>query len=143
MKVIKEVFKQVFATPKDHPKSKPFSDHLFAFYAVDDKIWFRNYQMVDKQISKKNMTEKQLVEIGPRFILDPVRINDGSFEGDVVYNNDQFYISQKQKTKAEGKRSGLEYIQKIENMKKRRKLMEPKEIDEIESVFLKEDEEDQ
>lgn len=31
-----------------------------------------------------------LVEIGPRFVLDPVRMLEGCFEGDVLYNNDQF-----------------------------------------------------
>jgi ribosome biogenesis protein BRX1 len=45
LKLIKEVLKQTFATPKGHPKSKPFSDHVFGFYILDDKIWFRNYQV--------------------------------------------------------------------------------------------------
>lgn len=138
LKVIKEVFKQVFATPKDHPKSKPFSDHVFSFFVLDDKIWFRNYQMVDKLTSKKNKTEKQLVEIGPRFILDPVRIIDGSFEGDVIYNNDDF-ISQRTQQRNERKVKILEYKNKQESMKKRKKLMEEGEIDEVESVFLKGD----
>jgi ribosome biogenesis protein BRX1 len=36
---------QVFGTPKGHRKSKPFIDHIFHFSIVDDKIWFRNYQV--------------------------------------------------------------------------------------------------
>jgi ribosome biogenesis protein BRX1 len=46
--------------------------------------------MVDKLTSKKNQTEKQLVEIGPRFVLEPIKILDGSFEGNVLYNNDSY-----------------------------------------------------
>jgi ribosome biogenesis protein BRX1 len=36
---------QVFGTPKGHRKSKPFIDHILHFSIVDDKIWFRNYQV--------------------------------------------------------------------------------------------------
>lgn len=36
---------QVYCTPKDHRKSKPFFDHVFAFSVVDNHIWFRNYQV--------------------------------------------------------------------------------------------------
>jgi len=46
--------------------------------------------MVDKLTSNKKKTEKQLVEIGPRFVLEPIRILDGSFEGEVLYNNDSY-----------------------------------------------------
>jgi len=38
-------FIQVFETPKDHRKAKPFHDHVFVFSIVDDHIWFRNYQV--------------------------------------------------------------------------------------------------
>jgi hypothetical protein len=37
---------QIFATPKDHRKAKPFHDHVFVFSIVDDHIWFRNYQVM-------------------------------------------------------------------------------------------------
>ena len=38
-------FIQIFETPKDHRKAKPFHDHVFVFSIVDDHIWFRNYQV--------------------------------------------------------------------------------------------------
>lgn len=36
---------QIFGTPKDHRKAKPFHDHVYVFSIVDDHIWFRNYQV--------------------------------------------------------------------------------------------------
>lgn len=44
-RLIKELLTQVFATPHGHPKSKPFVDHVFGFFMLDGKIWFRNYQV--------------------------------------------------------------------------------------------------
>ena len=41
--LIKEMFVNALGTPKNHPKSKPFVDHVFAFSFVGGKIWFRNY----------------------------------------------------------------------------------------------------
>lgn len=43
---------QVFATPKDHRKSKPYHDHVFVFSIADDHIWFRNYQVCDVVLAK-------------------------------------------------------------------------------------------
>jgi ribosome biogenesis protein BRX1 len=39
------VFWQILGTPKGHPKSKPFIDHVFSFSIADNKIWFRNHQI--------------------------------------------------------------------------------------------------
>ncbi|MCL4130258.1 UNVERIFIED_CONTAM: hypothetical protein GTU68_036882 [Idotea baltica] len=54
--LMKELFKQVFNAPRGHPKTQPFFDRVFVFSLVDDKVWFRNYQIVDE--------EGQLTEIG-------------------------------------------------------------------------------
>lgn len=45
------IFCQVFGTPKEFRKSKPYHDHVFVFSIVDDHIWFRNYQVRDREIS--------------------------------------------------------------------------------------------
>ena len=55
LQLIKALFKEVFAVPLGHPKSKPFVDHVMSFFVVDGKIWIRNYQ-----ISEKGLTEPQL-----------------------------------------------------------------------------------
>eukprot|EP01027_Heterolobosea_sp_BB2_P005047 GEZU01007760.1.p1 GENE.GEZU01007760.1~~GEZU01007760.1.p1 ORF type:complete len:425 (-),score=149.82 GEZU01007760.1:146-1387(-) len=88
-KLIKELFTQMWGTPKGYPKSKPFIDHLFAFYLVDNHIWFRNYQVVERFQGRK-ASDKSLVEIGPRFILNPIKIFEGSFEGKVIYENPHY-----------------------------------------------------
>mmetsp|Transcript_38772 Transcript_38772/g.116529 ORF Transcript_38772/g.116529 Transcript_38772/m.116529 type:complete len:172 (-) Transcript_38772:146-661(-) len=67
------------------------------------QIWVRNYQIVraapedalEAHIAKKAHADgdtrtTSLVEIGPRFVLDPVRIFRGSFGGQTLYMNDEF-----------------------------------------------------
>lgn len=39
------VLLQTFSTPRYHPKSQPFVDHVFTFTIADNRIWFRNYQV--------------------------------------------------------------------------------------------------
>jgi ribosome biogenesis protein BRX1 len=38
LKVLKELFVDVFGTPRGHPKSKPFVDRVMAFYYADKKV---------------------------------------------------------------------------------------------------------
>ena len=98
LKLLKLMFIDVFGTPRGHPKSKPFIDRVMGFYYVDGKIWVRNYQMLEEEASNaKEAAEKkqgglntQLIEIGPRFVLDPIRIFNGSFTGQTLYLNENF-----------------------------------------------------
>jgi ribosome biogenesis protein BRX1 len=93
LQLLKELFSQVWGTPKGHPKAKPFVDHVISFFWLDNRIWFRNFQLIleadDTATSKK---EPALVEIGPRFVLNPVRIFEGSFGGPTLWEN-PLYIS--------------------------------------------------
>lgn len=82
--LLKELFTQIFGTPNHHPKSQPFIDHVFTFSIQDNHIWFRNYQILAEDGS--------LAEIGPRFVLNPIRIFSGSFGGATLYQNPH-YIS--------------------------------------------------
>jgi hypothetical protein len=43
--VMKELFAQIFGTPKNHRKAKPFVDHVLSFSLADNRIWIRNYQV--------------------------------------------------------------------------------------------------
>ena len=38
LKILKELFVDVFGTPRGHPKSKPFVDRVMAFYYADNKV---------------------------------------------------------------------------------------------------------
>ncbi|TMW66117.1 hypothetical protein Poli38472_003882 [Pythium oligandrum] len=98
LQVIKKLFTQVWGTPKNHPKSKPFIDRVMSFYYADGKVWCRNYQIADEADSKKVEQAAlhkgedlvQLIEIGPRFVLTPIRIFDGSFGGQTLYQNPRY-----------------------------------------------------
>ncbi|KAI8465618.1 MAG: Brix domain-containing protein [Monoraphidium minutum] len=91
LQLLKEVFTQIFATPRRHHKSKPFFDHVISFSWADGRVWFRNYQVVlplDKK--KADPDNASLVEVGPRMALQPIRIFDGSFRGATLYENPAF-----------------------------------------------------
>ncbi|RVE65889.1 hypothetical protein OJAV_G00121380 [Oryzias javanicus] len=80
--LLKELFIQTFSTPRYHPKSQPFVDHVFTFTIADNRIWFRNYQIIEEDAS--------LVEIGPRFVLNLIKVFQGSFGGPTLYENPSF-----------------------------------------------------
>uniref|UniRef100_A0A3Q1GIE6 Ribosome biogenesis protein BRX1 homolog n=1 Tax=Acanthochromis polyacanthus TaxID=80966 RepID=A0A3Q1GIE6_9TELE len=80
--LLKELFIQTFSTPRYHPKSQPFVDHVFTFSIADNRIWFRNYQIIEEDAS--------IVEIGPRFVLNLIKIFQGSFGGPTLYENPDF-----------------------------------------------------
>lgn len=95
LRLIRELLAQAFGTPLGHPKSQPFHDHVMHFGLADGKVWYRHYQIVDKAADAKAAAKMlasgeqptELVEIGPRFVLDPVRIFAGSMGGPTLWNN--------------------------------------------------------
>lgn len=80
--LLKELFVQTFGVPNYHPKSQPFYDHIYTFTFLDDRIWFRNFQILSE--------DGALAEIGPRFVLNPVKIFNESFTGEAIWENDQY-----------------------------------------------------
>lgn len=111
LKVIKELFLHMFGVPQGARKSKPFLDHVMAFSVADGKIWIRNYEIreVEKvkgdekegeepatnkgkksKFQQDKETDVSLVEIGPRFVLTPIVIQEGAFGGPIIYENKRF-----------------------------------------------------
>lgn len=82
--LLKELFVQIFGVPNHHPKSQPFFDHVYTFSILDNRIWFRNFQILTE--------DGGLAEIGPRFVLNPIKIFASSFGGQVLWDNPT-YIS--------------------------------------------------
>lgn len=80
LRVMKSLLQMTFNVPRYHPKSKPFVDHVLSFHWLDSHIWFRHYQIVDQQ-------SMSLMEIGPRFTLEPVAILNGCCKGNVLWKN--------------------------------------------------------
>jgi len=83
--LLKEMFTQMFGTPNMHPKSKPFVDRVMTFTIIDNRLWIRNYQIIDQK-------EMSMQEIGPRFVLNLIRIFSGSFGGSTLFEN-PLYVS--------------------------------------------------
>ena len=77
-----------------------------------------------------------LVEIGPRFVLNPIRIFRGSFGGQTLYQNEQF-VSPNAIRALENQNRG-NYYQDRKNAQKKRKLREEQIVvpdDPLDSVF--------
>jgi ribosome biogenesis protein BRX1 len=109
LRLLKELFLHIFGVPKGARKAKPFIDHVMGFTLADGKIWIRNYQIAETETTnlsasqdatsstpkvrkgeKGKETEISLVEIGPRFVLTPIVIQEGSFGGPIIYENKEF-----------------------------------------------------
>lgn len=95
MDLIKEIFTHIFNTPKNHPKSKPFYDHIESFFNLNNTIYFRNYQLInelkDRFCTEDDADKLQLIEIGPRITLKLIKIFDGVMGGKTLYLN-PYYI---------------------------------------------------
>ena len=109
-RVIKELLTHTFGVPPGSRKVKPFTDHVMGFtLAGNGKIWIRCYQISEQEAAKtvkpgeaadpkalpsisgnKGETNISLVEIGPRLVLTPIVIQEGSFGGPIIYENKEF-----------------------------------------------------
>lgn len=92
LKLMKELFTHTFGVPLTSRKIKPFVDHVMSFSIVDDKVWVRNYQILEQaeDVKDRDDADVSLVEIGPRFVLTPILILEGSFGGPKIYENKQY-----------------------------------------------------
>lgn len=80
LRVAKSLLHMAFNTPRYHPKSKPFIDRIMSFFWLDGHIWVRNYQICPTD-------PVSLMEIGPRFVLEPIAIFNGCCKGSVLWKN--------------------------------------------------------
>ena len=87
LQLLKELFQQIYATPKAHLLSKPFIDRIACFYYLNGKIWFRTYQI---SVAEGKDEEPILTEIGPRFVLNLVRIFGAPFGGPTLFQNPNY-----------------------------------------------------
>ena len=145
LNLLKLLFMDAFGTPRGHPKSKPFIDRIMSFSISDSRIWIRNYQVVDrseagkldmKALKQGKLDEiTSLVEIGPRFCLNPIRIFSGSFGGPTLYQNPDFvspnFIRAETK-RTQGKQMASQ-LHSREETKKRKEAFEltPNEIQDV------------
>mmetsp|Transcript_85879 Transcript_85879/g.152104 ORF Transcript_85879/g.152104 Transcript_85879/m.152104 type:complete len:357 (-) Transcript_85879:54-1124(-) len=138
LRLIKGLFVQAFGTPRNHPKSKPFHDHVMCFYWLDKKIWFRHYQITPETPDNQNDPEKQvLTEIGPRFVLDPIRIFSGSFQGQTLYQNPHYMSPTALRVQAKKLLRGP-YVKKLEEKEDKKRRTEENKLpeDPLEEAFV-------
>lgn len=62
-KLMDQICWQTFSTPNYHPKSQPFIDHVFTFSVADNRIWFRNYQILEENGELAEIGELKLTYI--------------------------------------------------------------------------------
>lgn len=126
-RLLKEMLIHTFGTPKGHRKSKPFFDHVFTFTIADERIWFRHYQIVEKIVGvdpKEVKEEINLVEIGPRFVMTPIRMFEGSFGGPTLWQNEEYVSPNTMRADARAE-SGHKYVKRhIAEQERKRKVAE-------------------
>ncbi|KAJ1835549.1 Ribosome biogenesis protein brx1 [Coemansia sp. RSA 2706] len=140
LQLLKEMLTQTFGVPKGARKSKPFYDHVFTFSVVDGRIWFRNFQIVERDPETGGDMQKNakptLVEIGPRFVLCPIRIFEGSFGGPTLYENPR-YISPNTVRAAVKSQRSAKYANRVADSQDRQHRTEanPLPTDPLKDVF--------
>lgn len=139
MRLMKELLLQTFSAPAGHRRTKPFVDHIMSFSIVDGRIWFRHYQIVDAALDEKvvdKSVESTLVEVGPRFVMAPVKCFSGGLKGATLWENGAF-VSPNDVRRAMRKRQGDKTLGKLQQREKRSKHVEENKIvhDDLEKVF--------
>jgi len=111
------------------------------------QIWVRNYQILQQQPEtaleashvKKLLGQEEstsLVEIGPRFVLNPIRIFRGTFGGQTLFQNADF-VSPNEVRASEKRDQGRVYEDRkdSQSMRKERKTNMVLPEDPLDSVF--------
>jgi ribosome biogenesis protein BRX1 len=111
------------------------------------QIWVRNYQILEqksenaleahKEKKLSGLTEStSLVEIGPRFVLEPIRIFRGSFGGQTLFQNPRFVSPNEIRAAAKRKQGRAYEMRKDSQMsRKERKAGIIVPEDPLDSVF--------
>lgn len=127
LQLMKATLMDIFNTPAGHPKSKPFVDRVMSFYLVNNNIWVRNYQITEGT-EKVGGNKTKLIEIGPRMVLVPIRIFNGSLGGVTLYQNPGYTSPNDERAmhkRLKGTRYGDRVNAKIERTMKEESLVLP------------------
>ncbi|KAH7832467.1 putative ribosome biogenesis protein BRX1 [Monocercomonoides exilis] len=142
--ILKEMFTNIFAPPATHPKVVPYVDHIVE-KNVARLLGRTGIATVDEELadSTSGSDDPVLVEIGPRFVLDPIRIFSDSFKGQTIWKS-QTYVSPTKIRAREKASRGMKYIHRVRSMRARKdhiKAVEPK-LDPVEEVFMEGEDDD-
>lgn len=70
---------------------------------------------------EKSLQEAELIEIGPRFALNPIKIFDGFMKGEVLYDN-PFYVAPRKLRRDQNALKAEQYLRGQEKRQKRNKV---------------------
>lgn len=133
--LVKEMLVQAFGVPLKTRRAKPFIDHVITFSLLDAKVWIRTWQIVESP-------QEGLVEIGPRCVLDTIRLFDGSFGGSTLFQNTNYVtpnaVRRQAKLRAQGKYVARQQGQRDREFKQSKN---PMPLDPLERAF--DDDQDQ
>lgn len=107
LQTLQKLLTVLFSTPRGAPRSRPFVDHIICFFHLNGNIFFRHYQIAEQSAAKhapldataitKGIPEASLkrishdlLEIGPRFTLTPIRIFSGPASGETLWANESY-----------------------------------------------------
>lgn len=143
--LLKDILTDAFSTPFCHPKSKPFNDRVMSFFVIKNnvtasihffllslfiyfflmQIWVRNYQIITEKETNTSTSKAgcSLVEIGPRFVLVPIRIFSGSLGGATLYQNPHF-VTPNWERAAVKRQQGNKYVSRLEQKQKKKEHRE-------------------
>ena len=134
--LLKEMLTQSFGSPKGHPRVKPFVDHIFSFFLINGRIHFRNYQVShDGNDNTVEEGKPLLIEIGPRFTLVPVKIFDGCFGGNVLWENPE-YVSPNVVRAMMKTNRGSKYVERHESKRQRGSYVDENQLEKGEFADL-------
>lgn len=104
LSVLRDLLIKAFSPPQNHRRTRPFHDRVMHFAWCDDRIWIRNYEIKEDSVdasssSSSSSADEELVdgmrleEIGPRMVLQPIRVFEGSFGGKTMWKNEAWIPS--------------------------------------------------
>lgn len=130
LRVAKSLLHMAFNTPRYHPKSKPFVDRIMSFFSLDGHVWVRNYQIVPTN-------PPSLMEIGPRFTIEPITILNGCCQGSVLWKSTIAKPPTEQRRDRKLRRLEKQHVNEvIEEKSKTHRAMHPTPaVDPLELVF--------
>ncbi|KAB8342710.1 hypothetical protein FH972_022310 [Carpinus fangiana] len=142
LRVVKELLVHSFGVPKGARKTKPFVDHVMAFTVAAGRVWVRCYQIDETEASKAadsstgvggsvldttgdgrsgKETNLSLVEIGPRFVMTPIVMLEGSFGGPVIYENKEFVSPNQVRSEVRKAKAGRHNVRTDQKRERRHK----------------------
>lgn len=132
--LIREMLRGIFCVPgKGIRGLKPFIDRVVGIYSLDGKIWLRVYEIregdKDNTETSKLLGDEsensgiKLIEVGPRLVLTPIVILEGSFGGPVIFENKMYVSPNLVRREVRLKKQGR-YAQRVDDRTEKRRKIE-------------------